>query len=164
MSSLKEGATRSNIKDSIGPVPNIPPPAPKARTACNREFLGKIVRMEWEAWAREQPNPKPSWLTPWAQLTEPEREVDRRIGERIHDMVHGMFYEPPALWQPIETAPKDGTWMIIFVADSPLYANPFMARWDKRPGGGWWAGFDGYGEDDLVRAPTHWMPLPEPPK
>ena len=60
----------------------------------HREFLGKMVRMEWEAWAREQPNPKASWLTPWAELTEPEREVDRRIGQRIHDMAIGSIYEP----------------------------------------------------------------------
>lgn len=35
------------------------------------------------AWAREQPNPKPSWLVPWEELSEPEREVDRRIGEHF---------------------------------------------------------------------------------
>jgi hypothetical protein len=44
-----------------------------------------MVRDEWIAWAREQPNPKPSWLTPWEELTEPEREVDRRIGVRVAD-------------------------------------------------------------------------------
>lgn len=48
-----------------------------------REVLGKLVRLEWMDWAREHPQPKPSWLTPWEELTEPEREVDRRIGERI---------------------------------------------------------------------------------
>ena len=46
-----------------------------------------MVRDEWVKWAREQPNPKPSWLLPWEELTEPEREVDRRIGVRIADAV-----------------------------------------------------------------------------
>lgn len=48
-----------------------------------REFLGKLVRAEWVKWAREQPNPKPSWLVPWDELGEPDREADRRIGESI---------------------------------------------------------------------------------
>lgn len=52
----------------------------------DRESLGRIVRTVWIEWAREQPNPKPTWLQPWEELTEPEREVDRRIGERIASM------------------------------------------------------------------------------
>lgn len=48
-----------------------------------REFLGRLVRQVWVEWAREQPDPKASWLQPWEALTEPEREVDRRIGERV---------------------------------------------------------------------------------
>lgn len=51
--------------------------------AIDREFLGRMVRTVWVEWAKEQPNPKASWLQPWEALTEPEREVDRRIGERI---------------------------------------------------------------------------------
>jgi len=49
----------------------------------NREALGRIVRWVWIAWAKEQPNPKPSWLVPWEGLSEPDKEVDRRIGERL---------------------------------------------------------------------------------
>lgn len=49
----------------------------------DREFLGRLVRMEWVKWAREQSNPKPHWLEPWEALDEPMREVDRRIGERL---------------------------------------------------------------------------------
>lgn len=48
-----------------------------------RERLGRRVREVWEHWAREQPNCKPSWVVPWEQLTEPEREVDRRIAMAI---------------------------------------------------------------------------------
>lgn len=40
---------------------------------------GKLVRDIWIKWAKEQPNPKPSWLVPWEKLSEPEKEVDRRI-------------------------------------------------------------------------------------
>ena len=51
----------------------------------DRETLGRLVREVWIAWAREQPNPKPSWLVPWDALAEPDREVDRRIGEVLFE-------------------------------------------------------------------------------
>lgn len=58
-------------------------PALAEHYGVDRELLGMVVRDEWVRWAREQPDPKPSWLKPWSELTEPEREVDRRIGERL---------------------------------------------------------------------------------
>jgi hypothetical protein len=48
-----------------------------------RERLGMRVREVWIHWAKEQPNPKPSWLVPWEALSEPDKEVDRRIGTAI---------------------------------------------------------------------------------
>lgn len=57
--------------------------AERAPAALDRERLGQLVRQVWIEWAREQPNPKPHWLTPWEELDESSREVDRRIGERV---------------------------------------------------------------------------------
>jgi hypothetical protein len=48
-----------------------------------RERLGCLVRETWVAWAREQPGPKPSWLTGWDDLDEGQREVDMRIGVAV---------------------------------------------------------------------------------
>lgn len=56
-------------------------------------------------------------------------------------------------WQPIETAPKDGT--PILVADSGPYA--FVVEWNNKHRA--WLG-----ADRSAWEPTHWMPLPEPPK
>lgn len=56
------------------------------RRTADREELGRLVREVWIMWAREQPNPKPSWLQPWEALTEPEREVDRRIGATLEEV------------------------------------------------------------------------------
>ena len=53
----------------------------------SREDLGRLVRQAWVQWAYEQPVRKPSWLVPWCDLSEPQREVDRRIGERIATVV-----------------------------------------------------------------------------
>jgi len=49
----------------------------------DRESLGRLVRETWVEWAREQPNPKPGWLTGWDDLDEGQREVDMRIGEAV---------------------------------------------------------------------------------
>jgi len=46
-------------------------------------MLGRIVREAWVAWASEQPEPKPSWLVPWDELSESDKEADRRIGEAV---------------------------------------------------------------------------------
>lgn len=52
--------------------------------SMDREELGKEVRKVWLEWARQQPNPKLSWLTPWDELDEDQKEVDRLIGERLY--------------------------------------------------------------------------------
>lgn len=61
-------------------------------------------------------------------------------------------------WQPIETAPKDGT--VVVLAEWSDYHGAWQF------GTGYWRrylpGFgDGFGW--IGHAPTHWMPLPDPP-
>ena len=51
--------------------------------AIAAETLGRLVRDAWVAWAREQPDPKPSWLVGWDDLDDGQREVDMRIGQAI---------------------------------------------------------------------------------
>ena len=57
-----------------------------AARSGDREALGRRVREVWVEWAREQDEPKPSWLVGWDDLGEPDREVDRRIGETLHGL------------------------------------------------------------------------------
>lgn len=64
----------------------------------NREHLGEIVRLAWIEWAQEQPNPKPSWLIPYQELSEPDKEANRRIGESIANFVLSE-YHPLDLYQ-----------------------------------------------------------------
>lgn len=65
-------------------------------------------------------------------------------------------------WQPIEAAPKDGARILAFGRD--IYGNDYfgVARWAVKypefPNSveGWFWEF--------ATRPTHWTPLPEPPK
>lgn len=65
-------------------------------------------------------------------------------------------------WRPIESAPRDGTEILVWVGHNPLnghkpeWSHMAHARWTKHNNGGWvWEGLCG-----LI---THWMPLPEAP-
>jgi hypothetical protein len=76
-------------------------------------------------------------------------------------------------WKPIETAPKDGT--EIFIWREGWHCAP-VAKWEYNVDAdayGWTIdeevylgqcdeGWLGYVDDDPM--PTHWMPLPAPPK
>ncbi len=64
----------------------------------------------------------------------------------------------PQGWQPIETAPKDGT---PFIAANQMDA--FRAFYDLE-GEVWTCEDDGKWFGQLRYPPTHWMSLPVPPK
>jgi len=68
-------------------------------------------------------------------------------------------------WQPIETAPRDGSWIEVFC---PSYiVNPVRpAQFIHDVGLGediWGYAGDGYEYPVGPEAPTHWQPLPAPP-
>lgn len=65
-------------------------------------------------------------------------------------------------WQPIETAPKDGTEILVARAGYGMAVVSFRdGEWCNA--GEWcFAGDVGWGGSMDVE-PTHWMPLPEPP-
>ena len=78
-------------------------------------------------------------------------------------------------WQPIDTAPKD--WRKSVLLYWPSYAYniddegcPMMdiGRWvENVRGASYWsntAEYDCYGLTKPEHQPSHWMPLPEPPK
>ena len=95
------------------------------------------------------------------------------ISNRLFDLRHTitrLLHHIDALkaerWEPIETAPKDGTPIIAYcVHTNAKYATnsiqegweyPVIAKWIDHNGGGWtWHGMAG--------TFTHWRPLPAPP-
>jgi hypothetical protein len=65
-------------------------------------------------------------------------------------------------WRPIETAPKDGTWILVYKPfnlygfdDSEWYVDKYIVRWADEC----W----NISMEDKVAYPTHWMPMPKPP-
>lgn len=84
-------------------------------------------------------------------------------------------------WQPIKTAPKDGTAILLAggahdeadsMRDCGLFGSPVVACWQpQRPTsyssatGYWLYGLAEAGYRSVeYKNPTHWMPLPPPPK
>jgi len=59
-------------------------------------------------------------------------------------------------WQPIETAPKDGTRILTFSPRAPE-SEKAPIRINEWRGRDWWCTNAEYWP------PTHWMPLPAPP-
>lgn len=65
-------------------------------------------------------------------------------------------------WRPIETAPRDGTWLLLWLPYAGGYGQCHIApgRWAKdhyRKTFSWFINGNG------MRRPTHWRPLPAPP-
>ena len=60
-------------------------------------------------------------------------------------------------WQPIETAPKDGTRIIVSKINGPVWCDVKWEKMKRVPDR--WASFI----CRLPFEPTHWMPTPEPP-
>lgn len=79
-------------------------------------------------------------------------------------------------WQPIETAPKDGTAILIMqnnwpglpngVAEKCNEHNTYVAAWwdeENEGSGAWICYMDAVLDPEAPIEPTHWIPLPMPP-
>lgn len=80
------------------------------------------------------------------------------------NIVPESFYLPPprsvreggmSEWQPIETAPRDGTKILVWVPDGG----------ESEATTAWWLLMEGWCDVRCVQLhyPSHWMPLPVPP-
>jgi len=68
-------------------------------------------------------------------------------------------------WQDISTAPKDGTYVIVYQT-GVWEPSQTICCWDGSWGDdGWWMCCDGKDPEIPLRGPdpTHWQPLPPPP-
>lgn len=73
-------------------------------------------------------------------------------------------------WQPISTAPKDGTMILLYRPNAYEWGKVTPGKWNeqkysKKPNPYWeiWLKIGGISEA-REWIPTHWMQLPPPPK
>ena len=85
-----------------------------------------------------------------------ERQAWRET--RITAAVRGWKTRRRKVWLPIETAPRDGSWFLVYNPESSMAWAPFdIAGWNE----------DGFYCDTDSSVPTdatHWMPFPEQPR
>jgi len=111
------------------------------------------------------------------QQLQAAREDIQRLNGRVADLWLGKFPTDPVAflssqlataqaeseWRTIETAPKDGTW-ILLMGESGYINRPYrvhVGNWGERD---WWMQSEDCSFEDDGGPPTHWMPLPDPPK
>lgn len=94
------------------------------------------------------------------QIQNPVYVIDGAFTRKLQKLMDGIppwgsvTAEERQTWRPIETAPKDGTSLLLY-----HYRNgEFVGKWSTSIERWCIAGSDGFGE------PSFWMPLPEPPK
>jgi hypothetical protein len=63
-------------------------------------------------------------------------------------------------WQPIETAPMDGTAILLFTGGGVIEGHWIYREWQQCAIS---CSYDGAGGPVFECVPTHWMPLPPPP-
>lgn len=154
-------------------------PSPDMREVLplDRETLGRMVREAWVRWALTQPAPKPSWLVPYDEMSEPDKEADRQIGEAIakwtmlHHEARNALADPDMReavdWQRFDTAPTDGTVILAYRDDAGVFTahfveeDAYIATPNNPPqGDAYW--FTTSGEDLTNDMPTLWAHVPQP--
>lgn len=87
------------------------------------------------------------------RVRETAARIDRKMAKHAARIVDD--------WEPMDTAPKDGTVILVYrKIDADTIMN-LVAWWSEKDRA--WQ----YGKFDRLRSelsPTHWMPLPEPPQ
>lgn len=64
-------------------------------------------------------------------------------------------------WRGIESAPKDGTWVLVIDSEYGDHGGAFVARYTEAFSGCWLINTS---HIPHIVYPTHWQPLPTPPQ
>ncbi|REF70371.1 DUF551 domain-containing protein [Paracoccus versutus] len=91
-------------------------------------------------------------------------DIDQHIATILNAVVSGdlvLAHRKAEAWQPISSAPKDGTTVMVYVPDFEKITEAWFCEQT-----GLWphsAAYSEEGEPCNVGQPTHWRPLPAPP-
>jgi hypothetical protein len=75
------------------------------------------------------------------------------------DSLRQQLAKPAVEWMPIETAPKDGTRVLVW-SDKHAWRGIGIAYWGRNNPLNRLAWIGGHCRIDHIDQPTHWMPLP----
>ncbi len=80
--------------------------------------------------------------------------ISPSVTKAITDALLSLGYRRSGAWEPISTAPKDGTELLL------AHKFAFVGRWFQPGFGteGWWTA------NAMPVEPTHWQHLPQPPE
>lgn len=84
-----------------------------------------------------------------SRFAEHARELERKVNRLKTEQ------QIESEWKSIETAPKDGTEIIMW-GPHPNFGPPIQTHWHEK--------YEGEGSWLLAYEATHWMPIPWPPK
>lgn len=130
------------------------------------EYEGDRRGLSYVGWEREPEDVKAEWRSSVSTAIKAYQalSVVRVNADVLAEMEielrkpSGVIVPIETGWRPIETAPKDGT--------NILLAHPsavFDGYWDELSRG-WVDDVTDLYEDKITYEPTHWMPLPPPPE
>lgn len=105
-----------------------------------------------------------------SMIDEDGRRSQEFVDERLSAAASAAIEAMPPFWQPIETAPRDRTPVLLFVEghvrEAVWEGEYYAPNWQKsQVDGNWqllWAEMNNYGVTP-DEPPTHWAPRPEPP-
>lgn len=117
-------------------------------------------------------------LEPGEVTQEGDRFFDAYAGkwhymERTMEVHEDGIFQRPAQWQGIESAPRDGTMILVWAKCPEFYGGPVLSpevtvgHFDTREGwvsNIWKIAGDGGSSYPIQIEPTRWQPLPEPPR
>lgn len=92
----------------------------------------------------------------WDRLIEENNNL-RHHRDELREELAALKTAEQMVWRPMETAPKDGTVILVLLKGSDI---PQSVRFRS---GGWKIAWDNYAIYEY-EGPTHWMPCPEKPR
>ena len=134
-----EGERLKELEHKPAPFPKVTSPNPAATSEQDRESASRLLLEIEKCLFSEDTDHRCTCIEKiMAHVASLRRELAeaRRDGER--------------LWQPMETAPRDGTAVLLSIEDSVDAAIFWKEQWLFR------------GEIPLTGEPDAWMPLPKP--
>jgi len=130
----------------------------------NRRYPDRLVRVPVEEWPADMP---PRLFEVWRSKRFFVEVFRRARSGVISAVIRPTPPSTPGTWQPIATAPKDGTRVILYKFTPPGWYIVGHGYWFAGQDGscGWIArAFNGDVGSLGLAYPSHWMPLPHAPK